>query len=326
MSGGTHVHGRGRGNGPEEKNVDLSPPPSMVQLMAMYEANRADNMRLLERIERTMAQRQNNRVTIRDFIRLTPPVFRHSPEPLAADYWIRTIERKLEAAHVAQADWMTFAAYHLEGAAGSWWEDFLVMQPVEHAVTWKEFKTAEGKARRECPSSTSGPDSAEVLRWTDKPDRSSSGAELLHLWSAGHFSRECPNYGIPITQGQAVGRGVPLQKKGGKYPVIGHGLLNNVFVDEAEQDPSVILAVNVPEEELYAVEVLPPLKVHEVSVVCDFPDVFPGMPPDRSVEFVIDLVPGIAPISKRPYRMPPEELLELKKQLEELEGKRLYSA
>jgi hypothetical protein len=39
------------------------------------------------------------------------------------------------------------------------------------------------------------------------------------------------------------------------------------------------------------------------------------------VEFVIELVPGTAPISKRPYRMPPEELVELKKQIEELENK-----
>jgi hypothetical protein len=48
-----------------------------------------------------------------------------------------------------------------------------------------------------------------------------------------------------------------------------------------------------------------------------FPDVFPeelpGMPPDREVEFVIDLLPGTAPISKRPYRMSVEELKELKK-------------
>src|SRR3954470_23506736 len=44
------------------------------------------------------------------------------------------------------------------------------------------------------------------------------------------------------------------------------------------------------------------------------------MPPNRSVEFVIELVPGTAPISKRPYCMPPHELVELKKQLEELEG------
>jgi hypothetical protein len=46
---------------------------------------------------------------------------------------------------------------------------------------------------------------------------------------------------------------------------------------------------------------------NNILVVRDFPDVFPeelpGMPPDREVEFVIDLLPGTAPISKRPYMM-----------------------
>jgi hypothetical protein len=42
------------------------------------------------------------------------------------------------------------------------------------------------------------------------------------------------------------------------------------------------------------------------------------MPPDREVEFVIDLLPGTAPISKRPYRISVEDLKELKKQLTEL--------
>jgi predicted aspartyl protease len=59
-----------------------------------------------------------------------------------------------------------------------------------------------------------------------------------------------------------------------------------------------------------------------IRVVREFPDVFPeelpGMPPDREVEFVIDLLPGTAPISKRPYMMSVEELKELKKQLTEL--------
>jgi len=57
-------------------------------------------------------------------------------------------------------------------------------------------------------------------------------------------------------------------------------------------------------------------------VVCEYADVFsddlPGMPPDRDIEFVIELHPGTAPISKRPYRMPPKELAELKIQLQEL--------
>jgi hypothetical protein len=54
----------------------------------------------------------------------------------------------------------------------------------------------------------------------------------------------------------------------------------------------------------------------EIPVVFEYPDVFPdelpGMPPDRDVEFVIELQPGTGPISKRPYCMPPKELVELK--------------
>jgi hypothetical protein len=65
---------------------------------------------------------------------------------------------------------------------------------------------------------------------------------------------------------------------------------------------------------------------NNIRVVRDFSDVFPeelpGMPPDREVEFVIDLLPGTAPISKWPYKMSIEELKELKKQLKELQEAR----
>jgi hypothetical protein len=51
--------------------------------------------------------------------------------------------------------------------------------------------------------------------------------------------------------------------------------------------------------------------------VCEYPDVFPdelpGMPPERDIEFLIDLLLGTAPIAKRPYRMSVGELEELKK-------------
>jgi hypothetical protein len=63
-------------------------------------------------------------------------------------------------------------------------------------------------------------------------------------------------------------------------------------------------------------------KVRDIPVVCEFPDVFPddlpGMPPDRDIEFIIELQPGTAPISKRPYRMPPNELAKLKILLQDL--------
>jgi hypothetical protein len=53
-----------------------------------------------------------------------------------------------------------------------------------------------------------------------------------------------------------------------------------------------------------------------VRVVDEYPDVFPkelpGMPPDHDIEFVIELVPGSAPIYKNPYRMSDKQLAELK--------------
>jgi hypothetical protein len=63
-------------------------------------------------------------------------------------------------------------------------------------------------------------------------------------------------------------------------------------------------------------------ELSKVPVVCEYPDVFPeelpDMPPDREFEFVIVLAPGMAPIYKKPYRMAPTELVELKKQINEL--------
>src|SRR4051812_31188224 len=61
--------------------------------------------------------------------------------------------------------------------------------------------------------------------------------------------------------------------------------------------------------------------IENIPVVRDFPDVFreelPGIPPIREVKFVIDLKPDTTPIAKRPYKMPPHELLELKKEIDE---------
>ena len=60
----------------------------------------------------------------------------------------------------------------------------------------------------------------------------------------------------------------------------------------------------------------------EIPIVREFPDVFPeelpGLPPDREIEFSIDLIPGAEPVSKAPYRMAPMEMKELAKQLQEL--------
>ncbi|XP_058775333.1 uncharacterized protein LOC131649597 [Vicia villosa] len=61
--------------------------------------------------------------------------------------------------------------------------------------------------------------------------------------------------------------------------------------------------------------------IDELQVVHDFlevfPDEIPNVPPEREVEFSIDLVPGTRPVSMAPYRMSTLELIELKKKLED---------
>nr|GFC64697.1 putative reverse transcriptase domain-containing protein [Tanacetum cinerariifolium] len=56
-------------------------------------------------------------------------------------------------------------------------------------------------------------------------------------------------------------------------------------------------------------------RLEDVPIVRDFPEVFPedlpGIPPDRPVEFHIDLVLGTVPIARAPYRLPPSEMKEL---------------
>jgi transposase InsO family protein len=60
----------------------------------------------------------------------------------------------------------------------------------------------------------------------------------------------------------------------------------------------------------------------DIPVVKDFLDVFPeklpGLPPDRDLEFSIELIPGAGPVSKAPYRMAPSELAILKEELQEI--------
>jgi hypothetical protein len=62
--------------------------------------------------------------------------------------------------------------------------------------------------------------------------------------------------------------------------------------------------------------------LEHIRIVCEYPDVFseelPGMPPDHDIEFSIELLPETAPISKRAYQMDVKDLIELKKQIEEL--------
>src|SRR3954463_1142662 len=136
------MSGENQGVDPSFGNIDNEEPPSptsMAEIMLEAERNHHDQTRLLECIRQNTSHQQDSVVTIQDFILLNPPVFRCSSEPLDADDWLRSLERKLETTHVAPSDRVLFATYFLEGAALQWWLNFVAMQPIGHVVTWQEF-------------------------------------------------------------------------------------------------------------------------------------------------------------------------------------------
>ncbi|XP_071678359.1 uncharacterized protein [Lolium perenne] len=142
----------------------------------------------------------------------------------------------------------------------------------------------------------------------------------------GHFSRECPT---KMRTPQRANAPRPNQAQArtasGKKPVVkkqanaAHGHLNHASAEEAEEAPDIVM--------VFCKKSISGPDLDQVPVVCEYPDVFPeelpGMPPDRDIEFIIELIPGTAPIAQRPYRMNPQELIELKKQLDDMLAKGL---
>ena len=89
------------------------------------------------------------------------------------------------------------------------------------------------------------------------------------------------------------------------------------FIEEVEESPKVFLLIEV---ESHGETEIPVEAKHVLKEFEDvFPDEFPKeLPPLRDIQHQIDLVPGAAPIAKAAYRMAPKELVEMKKQLDEM--------
>jgi hypothetical protein len=92
----------------------------------------------------------------------------------------------------------------------------------------------------------------------------------------------------------------------------GKEVVTKLYLHELEEGACHHLSVDDKESNL----------IEAIRIVSEFHDVFPkelpGMTPERKVEFAIELIPGTAPISKRVYRVSGPELVELKKQIDEL--------
>ena len=83
---------------------------------------------------------------LQDFQRTQPPKFSFADDPLEADDWLRTIEKKLELARVDELDKVLFSTHYLEGPANVWWDNQKTARGDGPPATWTEFQEAFRKA------------------------------------------------------------------------------------------------------------------------------------------------------------------------------------
>ena len=128
--------GRGRGAN------DPPPPEFFAGMMQQFELNRQFMEGMMAQFPRPNMNQQPTPVTLQDFMRLHPTIYRSSTQPLDADDWLRDITYEMESASVAPASYVTFASFFLKGPAAQWWDSHGRTLPTGTVITWPDFQAA----------------------------------------------------------------------------------------------------------------------------------------------------------------------------------------
>jgi hypothetical protein len=82
--------------------------------------------------------------TYQEFLNTQPRLFTRAEDPLDVDVWLMVVESKFPLLNgvCSDAAKVRFATQQLRRPARTWWDHFLVMQPIDHVVEWREFKAA----------------------------------------------------------------------------------------------------------------------------------------------------------------------------------------
>src|SRR4051812_21016725 len=134
---------RQAGLSPEHLPPHPPQAPTPDHIMTMFEESRnQDLLELLRGMQNIVGQNQNQGSCskLSDFQRTRPPNFDQATNPIEADDWLRTMEKKLEIAHCDKEDKVPFATHYLEGSAAVWWDNTMAVWPTGEDITWERFK------------------------------------------------------------------------------------------------------------------------------------------------------------------------------------------
>ena len=86
------------------------------------------------------------RANMSEFMRMRPPTFSSTTEPMEADDWLRVVGRKLDMIQCTDRERVLFASHQLHGPASEWWDNFTQSHVDAQTITWNEFTQAFRRA------------------------------------------------------------------------------------------------------------------------------------------------------------------------------------
>src|SRR4051812_7477182 len=108
-------------------------PPMLGEALAAVSQGTTAIMELLQ----NQADRQHH-TTLQQFLAIGPPRFAEARDPLEADNWLAEIKKHFKANAFREEDYVTFASFQLQGAAGSWYPAYKDNKG-DTEITWDDF-------------------------------------------------------------------------------------------------------------------------------------------------------------------------------------------
>jgi hypothetical protein len=77
---------------------------------------------------------------LRDFQRTKPPTFSHAMEPMDADDWLKSVEKKLQVVQCNNHEKVLIASHQLSGPAAEWWDAYVEAHEEPESINWTKFR------------------------------------------------------------------------------------------------------------------------------------------------------------------------------------------
>jgi hypothetical protein len=131
-------------NNDAENNNAANPPLTLEQVLLMQ-------AQMLQTMQQTMVNLQNAQHQVPppplrdrhgDFQCTKPPTFSHFVEPMNADDWLKTVEKKLQVVKCNNREKVLLASHQLIGPAADWWDAYVEAHEEPDTINWNEFKMA----------------------------------------------------------------------------------------------------------------------------------------------------------------------------------------